>query len=276
MSFSFGSKTEKTKSSASSDVDPWDVAIPALKDFIGEARTISSRRAGPTTAQTGAINELKANAAQGNPFEDEINRLAGDLFGSESYSPEVSAGYADFQRRLDPVADGANLDIGNNEYIQNLLKTVGDDIQWRTNSTFAGAGRDMSGINQQAVARGITQGTAPILLDQYNREQGRTDAAARDLFSGSNTAATTKANLDSSSASLRGAGIDASRAAMEARDAGPNAILNLEEQLKQMPYQELSWLAELLYPAAGLGGQTEEEGKSKSKGTSFGAGLKLI
>jgi hypothetical protein len=58
---------------------------------------------------------------------------------------------------------------------------------------------------------------------------------------------------------------------MEARDYGPNAILNLEEQMKKMPYDELSWLAELIYPAAGLGQQTQGSGTSTTKGTSFGA-----
>lgn len=275
MSISFGSKKEKSKSTATSQTDPWDVTIPYVTGFLEKTKGLGASP-GPTSDQVAAANQLKTNAAAGNPFQADMDKLATDLFGAESYAPEVGAAYDDFSRRLTPTADGANIDIGNNAYIQGLLKTIGDDIQWRTNSQFAGAGRDMSGINQGAVARGISQATAPILLDQYNREVGRTDAAARDLFEGSKSAATTKSNLDAATAGLRGAGVDAAKAAVEARDAGPNAILNLEEQLKQMPYQELAWLAELLYPAAGLGQQSTETGKSKGSGTSVGAGLKLI
>jgi hypothetical protein len=275
MSLSIGSKREKSKSTATSQTDPWDVTIPYVTDFLEKTKNLGTSP-GATSAQVAAADQLKANAAAGNPFQADMDKLATDLFGAESYAPEVGAAYDDYSRRLTPTADGANLDIGNNAYIQNLLKSIGDDIQWRTNSQFAGAGRDMSGINQQAVARGITTATAPILLDQYNKEVGRTDAAARDLYSGATTAATTKSNLDTATANIRGAGVDAAKAAVEARDAGPNAILNLEEQLKQMPYQELAWLAELLYPAAGLGQQSTESGTSKGSGTSAGAGLKLI
>lgn len=275
MSLSFGSKSEKSKKTATSQTDPWDVTIPYVTDFLEETKSLGTSP-GPTSDQVAAANQLKANAAAGNPFQADMEKLATDLFGSTSYSPEVATAYDDYSRRLTPTADGANLDIGNNAYLQGLLKTIGDDIQWRTNSQFAGAGRDMSGINQQAVARGITTATAPILFDQYNKEVARTDAASRDLFSGAQSAATTKSNLDTATAGLRGAGVDAASAAVAARDEGPNAILNLEEQLKQMPYQELAWLAELLYPAAGLGQQSTETGTGKGSGTSFGAGLKLI
>lgn len=276
MSFSFGSKSEKASSSSKTQTDPWDVTIPYLKDFLAKTKTVSSGTPGATADQTAAYEQLKTNAQAGNPYASDMDALTKDLFGAESYAPEVASGYDDFSRRLTPTADGTNIDIANNTYLQNLLKTVGDDIQWRTNSQFAGAGRDMSAINQQAVARGVSQATAPLLLDQYNKEVSRSDAAARDLFAGNNTAATTKANLDASNAALRGSGIEAADAAVTARDQGANAILNLEQQMKQMPYEELSWLAELLYPAAGLGQQSTESGTSKAKGTSFGAGLKLI
>lgn len=258
MNVSFGKTKEKAQQTAKSQTDPWDVVIPYVTDLLGKTKGPSAE-VGPTTEQTAAYGQLKDNAAAGNPYAGSLDTLTKDLFAS----PGVNAGYADLERRLTPTAEGTNLDIGNDPYLQNLLKTVGDDAQWRINSMFAGAGRDLSGINQQAVGRGVTQAQAPILVDQLNREKARSDAAARDLFGAKTTAETTTADL-------RRAGVDVADAALTARDYGPNTIIDLEEQLKKMPYEELSWLAELLYPAAGLGEQTTGEGTSVKKGTSFG------
>jgi hypothetical protein len=259
MNISFGKTKQTTQQQQKSQTDPWDVAIPYVTDLLKKTQQPSSQ-VGPTTDQAAAYDQLKTNAKAGNPYAGDIDTLTKDLFGSTTGSDA----YADLNRRLSPVADGTNQDIGNDPYLQNLLKTISDDVQWRTNRTFAGAGRDLSGINQQAVARGVTQAQAPILVDQLNKERARSDAAARDLFAGSQSST-------SFDADMRKAGIETGKEAIAARDQGANTIIDLEEQMKRMPYEELSWLAELLYPAAGLGQQSSGSGTSTTKGTSMGA-----
>jgi len=259
MSISASKSKQTTSQQQQSQTDPWDVAIPYVTDLLSKTSAPSSQ-VGATDAQTAAYDQLKANASAGNPYAGQMDTLTNNLFSASS----DTSGYDDLSRRLTPVADGTNQDIGNDPYLQSLLKTVGDDVQWRTNRQFAGAGRDLSGINQNAVARGVTSAQAPILVDQLNKERTRTDTAARDLFSSSQSAQTNAANLGS-------AAVDASKEAMTARDYGANTIIDLEEQMKKMPYEELSWLAELLYPAAGLGQQSSGSGTSTTKGTSFGA-----
>lgn len=272
---STGSKKQTTTSSTSSQSDPWDEVVPYLKDWLGKVgSTGAGGTVGATPGQVAAFDELKANA--GNPLVGEIAGLARDQLATGDNTGTVRDGYADLQRRLNGTADGSNLDLSKNTYLQSLLTQVGDDAQNRVNASFAAAGRDFSGANQGAVARGVTLAQAPLLLDMFNKEQGRTDAAARDLFSASGQTASTIAQLDRSRSDLRSQGVETSKAAMEARDAGANTRLKLEQQLKDLPYQDLAQLAQLLFPAAQLGGQSSGTGTSTTKGTSWGFDLKDI
>ena len=270
MSFKMGS--EKTKQSQKSQSDPWDVTIPYITDFLGKVPNAQ----GPTADQTGAIDALKSQVSQGNPNTGQIMDLAGDQFGTQSQSGTVQNGYADLSRRMSPTADGSNLDLGNNEYLQNLLTQVGDDAAMRTNAQFAAAGRDLSGANQMAVGRGVTQAQLPLLLDQYNREQGRTDAAQRSLFDASGSTAGQVQSLDAAALAQRERGIDTTKAGLEAQAYGPTQMLNLDEQLKGLTYDELDRIAGLLFPAAKLGEQSSGSGTSKTKGWGISANLSDI
>lgn len=269
---SFMSKKQTTNSSFSNQQDPWDEVVPYLKDWLGKVGSAGAgATVGATPGQTAAFDELKANA--GNPLAGDIANLAKDQLSAADNTGMVRDGFADLQRRLSGTADGTNLDLSKNTYLQGLLTQVGDDAQNRVNASFAAAGRDFSGANQGAVARGVTQAQAPLLLDMFKAEQGRTDAAARDLFSASGQTAGTIAQLDKARSDLRTQGAETSKAAMEARDAGANTRLKLEQQLKDLPYQDLAQLAQLLFPAAQLGGQSSGNGTSTTKGSSWGLGL---
>lgn len=267
MSFKMGSS--KTKTSQKSQTDPWDVTIPYITDFLGKVPNAQ----GPTADQIGAIDDLKTQVSAGNPNAGAIMDLANDQLGTQSQSGMVKTGYEDLTRRLTPTADGSNLDLENNAYLQRLLTQVGDDAAMRTNAQFAAAGRDLSGANQMAVGKGVTQAQLPLLLDQYNRELARSDAAARDLYGASGTTASSITALDAAANAERAKGIDTTNAALEAQAYGPTQILNLDEQLKGLTYDELDRIAALLYPAAKLGEQSSGTGTSKMKSTGFGLSL---
>ena len=272
---SFGSSTKKTSSSFANQSDPWDETIPYLRDFLGNVgKTAGAQQPGATADQIEAFKTLKANAAEGNPNVGEMMGLAKDQFNTADRTGAVETGYADLQRRLTDTANGKNLDLGNNEYLQKMLTQVGDDAAKRVNAEFAAAGRDFSGANQQSVARGVTQAQAPLLLDFFSKEQGRTDQAARDLYGAAGQTAGTLSNLDQIRDALRSKGIDTTSAALAARDQGANTMLNLDQQLKALPYQDLAQIAQLLFPAAQLGQQSTGTGTNttKSSGFSFGIG----
>lgn len=268
-----GSKT-KTNSTTNqtSQTDPWDETIPLLKEFLGNL----PKPQGETGAETKAFGDLSAIAGKGDPNAAAIQGVAKNFLGTQSRAPIVTDAYGTYQNRMRDVADGKNQDIGNDPHLQQLLTQVGDDAQNRTRAQFAAAGRDMSGMEGQTVARGTGQAQLPILMDQLNRERARTDAAAGNVFAAGNTTTSTAANADQAAAAMKMLGIDASKSALDAKTWGPSQILNLEQQKKSLPYSNLSMLAELLFPAAQLGEQRQGTSSTKGKSKSMGFGLKLI
>ena len=277
MSFSTGSKEQTTNQNQTAVSDPWKPAQDDVKRFLGNLDKASKGKGPfkPNANEMAAIDELRANAAAGNPWADEIGGLADSLFATESYAPQLQQGYSDLERRLSGTADGANLDLENNPYIREMLSNVTNNAVNRVNSQFAAAGRDFSGYNQQALGRGITEAQLPVLAQLYQHEQGRSDAAARDLYAAKGETARGSAQLDQLRDSLRAMGIDVGNAALDAQNWGANQMLAIEEKLKNLPYDELDRIAALLYPAAGLGGTTTTTGTSTTEGSSSGFGASL-
>ena len=274
MSFDLSSKKQKSK--ASSETDPWDVATPYIEDFLktNVDPLITSRTTQPNSQERAAMGQLTANARAGNPYTGEIDNLTRDLFATESRAPMVESGYSDMVRRLAPTADGTNLDIMSNPHLTAMLDKVSSDARTAANETFAGAGRSFSGAHAGALGSAVADAQLPVLFNQYNMEQGRTVAAARDLFAGSQSTATTGANLDQQTAALRAMGIDTGNAALEAKNWGANTILQIQERLKSMPIEQAAKLAAILFPAGNLGQQ--EQGKSSIKQSGFSIGGSLF
>lgn len=274
MSLSFGKQEQKGSSNSKSN--PWEPTIPALTDLVSRLGNYSQTNVGPTSAQSDAFAQLEQNASQGNPYEGQIGQLASDLFGADSRSGQVEEAYGDLSRRLGGIADGQNLDVNENPYLQEMLQNTSDNIFNRIGGQFAAAGRDITGntAGLKAAGKGISEGTLPTLFNQYNLERSNQMNAANQLFQGGTGAAQTEQNMDQSALATRGGGIAASQAALDAQNYGPNTILNLEEQLKNMPAQDLALYTQLLGSIAGLGGQVA--GTSKQSGTSMGIGANLL
>jgi hypothetical protein len=275
MSLGLSSSKQKQTTNQTSQSDPWDVATPYIEDFLGKdvKPLIGTTGAGPTAAQTGAYDELRANAQAGNPYAGDIGNLTTDLFGTKSRAPMVDSAYQDLTRRLSPVADGQNMNLDQDPYLQSMLAKVSEDARVATNETFAGAGRSFSGAHAGNLGKNISEAQLPALMQAYQYQTGRTDQAARDLNTGAQTTATTGANLDQLSQTLRSMGIDTGNAALEAQNYGPNQILAIEQQLKDLPVEQAAKLAAILFPAGQLG--TQEQGTSLTKGSSTGFSAKV-
>lgn len=269
MSMSFGSK--KSKTTQTTNQDPWDTAVPYIEKFLGSVPTGASAQITPE--QSSAYSSLKQIAGEGNPNAGQMLDLAREQGQFQSQSGTAGSGYADLQRRLGGTADGTNVSLDSNPYLQRMLQQVGDEARNRTNASFAAAGREMSGMNQQAVSRGVAQAQLPIMMDQYNREVGRSDQAARDLYGAGNTTASTMQGLDADAMQQRLGLIDTTKAALEAKGWGQSQILQLEEQMKQLPLDQLERIGNLLYSAGQLGKQEIGTGTSKSSGFSLGLNL---
>lgn len=269
MSLSFGSSKKKTSSTG--EQDPWEPTIDSLEKLIGQIGE-QQDNIGATPGQENAFAQLFANASgEGNPFASQIQGLTNDLFGTTSRSGTVDDAYARLQNQIGGIAAGDNLDVNENPYIQEMLQNNADSIAQRINQQFAGAGRDLSGKNQQSLAKGISEGTIPALFNQYNLERANQSNAANQLFGAGVNSAQSAQGLDLSALQQRLQGIPAAEAYLAARDYGPNSILALEQQQKQLPIEDLGRIEALLGPLAQLGMQ--QSSKSTSKGSSTGVGI---
>lgn len=270
MSLSMGKSSSKTASNQKQE--PWAPAIPALKDYLGE---VSNMDTSVSPEQTAAATAVKDVYAAGNPYAGQLDTLANDtLKGVDSQSGMVNDAYKTLQSQLGDTASGANLDFENNPYIQKMLTKAGDDAQNRINAQFAGAGRDMSGMNQQSVGRGVGDAQTGLLFDLYSKERANQMAAANSLYGAGANTGTTMQGLDQSALTGRQSGVTMADAANNADLWGPQGIFNTEQTMADTEAARLAAQGNLLLPIAQLGQQ--QTGTSKTSGTQMGAGVQLL
>ena len=253
----------KTSSTQSSTTAPWAEAQPALQGILSQL-TGNLSNTGVTGAESGALSTLvnNGNTATSN-YAPQIADFAKTLLsggGATDQAGNVNQGYQDYVKRLSATADGGM--IGQNSGLQPYLDTLRSDITNQVNGQFAGAGRDFSGANSQALGRGIMSGLAPVVAAQYNQDVANQRGAADALYGGSNTNAGILAGLQQQKLANQGQGVTAAGAATDAANAGANATLQAEAARRGIPVQALGLLAQIGIPIAGLGGT--------SSGTSTG------
>lgn len=248
----------KSSTTQSSQTNPWEPSMPLLNGILGQLNG-QLGNTGLTGAETGALNSVQANANQGNPYAGQINSFASDLLsggGATNQAGAVQSGYDAYKAQTNPLASNTNYDPmqtpGIGQQLQNIMSDVGGGI----NAQFAAAGRDMSGANQQAWARGVTQGMAPILTNQYNQNVQNQQQAAGNLFNAGNTAASTIAGMQQQGLANKLQGVTTSGDALSANNYGANQTLAVEAQRRSAPVQNLGLLANIGIPIAGLGGQS--------------------
>lgn len=286
-------------------------------------------------AASGAAQRAYANAGQIGAQADPVLSAANQAYatGSNFLNPADRSGYvtdaySTLQSNLGDTASGKYLDPMSNPQMRAMLQQVADEAQNRTNAQFAAAGRDFSGMNQNAVAKGVTSAQLPLLLDQYNRNQANQMSAAQALYGAGNSTSSTLAGLDQARAGIANTGVgmlgqganmstaganilgqsnDALTAgtnmlgtasgirsggtgqltagaglqsaaqdlgkngvafgqqALDAKNYGANSILDLQQQQKALPFEDMSLWASLLFPSASLGGTTTSSGTAKAK-----------
>jgi len=266
-----GTSKSQTTQSQQSTTNPWAPTMAPLNQIIGQ---ISGQvgNAMPNAVENEALNAISANAQQGNPFAPDVMKLATDLFsGGPDRSGYATGAYDDYKAGAQPYLSQDYLDPYKNPAFKSYMDTTANDIQNRVNGMFAGAGRDFSGANMQTLARGITEGTAPIFANQYNQNVATQRGVADNLFRAGGSTAGLLSDLDSQNFANRGAGVAAAEQALQARDSGPMGILNAESLRRNLPLSGIANVANLLLPIAGLGGQTEGTGTSNTTNRMSGA-----
>lgn len=294
------STTQQTQNQTqSSKTNPWDAANPALQGILGQLGG-GLNNTGLTNTENNALGQMQGNAAgYSQQFAPRIGGYASSLLnggGANAQAGNVAQnlqGYGSslgglngaasgnldsYRSQLTPFANGSM--VGHNPALQAQLDTMRNDITSQVNGSFAGAGRDFSGANQQALGRGISQGLAPVIANQYNQDVGNQLNAAGSLYGAGQSTGQFQAgnagslyNAGGQTAGLlsgmqqqylsnQGQGVGASQDALSAQNTGPNAALQAEAQRRGIPVQALGLLAQIGIPIAGLG--------SSSSGTSNG------
>jgi hypothetical protein len=145
--------TSTTSQTQQSTTAPWAAAQPDLSGILGQLNPLI-QNSGLNSTESGAINQLSQNAAQGNPYASQISSFAGNMLnggGAAQQAPNLQSGLSTLQSQLTPYANGSM--IGNNPALQAQLAQIASDTTNQVNGQFAAAGRDMSGMNQQTLAR---------------------------------------------------------------------------------------------------------------------------
>ncbi len=273
MSTSVGLSNQKM--SSKQNQQPWAPTIPYLTQTLGDIGSLMNQPNTATAGETSAYNNLSELYGAGSPFSGQISDVANTtLAGLPSQSGTVTSAYGDVKNALNPYVSGQYLDVNSNPYLSQLVSQVGQDAANSVNAQFAAAGRDMSGINQGAVSRGITQAELPILLNQFNQQQANQLGATNQLMGAATGSATAAQGLDQQALAARAAGVPLAQAALQSQEWGPQNQFNLEQIMQQLPYQGIASLEQLLLPIAQLGQQ--QQGTSNTSGTSLGFGAKLL
>jgi hypothetical protein len=262
-----GSTTKQDFTQTQQTTQPWAPAQPGLNAALGQLTGLLGNTA-PTGAEQNALTTLESNAQAGNPYAGQIGTVATSLLGG---GPDRSAiptsAYDQYRSALDPTASGAMLDPSQNSALMNALSTIPNTVGSAVNQMFAGAGRDLSGANQQAVARGISEAEAPLLLNAYNSERQNQINAQNALYNAGNTTAGVLSGLDQQRFANQQAGINAANAAVAALDAGPNAVLAAEAARRALPVNAISPILNLLLQAGKLGQTSDTNTLSNSSST---------
>lgn len=178
-----------------SQTAPWAPAQPMLQGILGQLNA-NLKNTGLTATESDAFRTLQNNAALDNPYEGQIGGYAQSLFnggGANAQAGNVQDNLAALKAQLTPYANGSM--IGNNPALAAQLAQIRTDVGNDINSQFAAAGRDFSGANQMAYARGVAAAEAPILAAQYNQDVDRQLNAANALHSAGNSTANTLAGM---------------------------------------------------------------------------------
>ena len=251
---------------------PWAATSGLLGNLLNQIGGLSPNL---SEAESGALGQLSANASAGNPWASQIGGVANALLagGGPDRTPMVNGAYDQYRAALAPFARGDYVDPASDPALRPYLDVLKNDVSTQVNGMFAGAGRDLSGMNQQALARGITQAEAPVLLDAYNRALAGQRSAIDALYGAGGQTAGLLSNLDQVRLANQQSGIGAADAALTAQNWGPTQQLAVEAQRRGIPLQTLAAQFGMVLPAAQAFATTSGTSSGSSSGTASGTSV---
>lgn len=252
-----GKSKQESTTQQSSTTEPWKPTLGLLNDIVGGIQGQFGNYQ-PTAAETGAINTIAANAGNAPNYGPQARALANTMMGDTTGANAGMLGnaYADYQRTMNPYVSADYLDPTKAPGMAAVLDTIKNDVSNNINGMFAGAGRDLSGAHAQTLARGLSQGMAAPLLNQYNQNVAAQQGAARSLYDAGSATAGGLQNFTQQGLANQATGLDIAGNASNAENAGAMGILSAEALRRGLPLQNLSGILGMALPIAGLGGQS--------------------
>lgn len=173
-----GGTTTTTNENQSSQTQPWTPAIPLLTGILNQAGTAP---VGPTSGQTGAVSQIQGEASGIPGFGTQGVGALTSLYGLNT-TPQQAALNTGIGA-LSPVMSANWMNPNTNPFLGPALATTNQDITNQIEGQFAAAGRPV-GTNAdgtQALARGLSQGEAGLLTNEFNTLEGQTQAGVSSL-----------------------------------------------------------------------------------------------
>lgn len=263
-----GSSTQSTTASQnqSGTIDPYAPSQGAINSILTGINGVNYH---PTADQQQAVSQLQTAAQAAPNYGQQAAGVANSLLtGGQDFSPIVNGAYSQYQGAVNPLLSGS-LDPTQTPGISSALDTIRNDVSNSVNGMFAGAGRDLSGLNQQSLARGIAQGEAPALLNQYNQNVANRMNAANGVLGGAQSTAGALSGLQQTQFGNQVQGINTGvNSVPAAYMSNANNSLNAANTSYNLPIQNLAGLEALTVPIAGLGrsytGQTSSQSDTKN------------
>jgi hypothetical protein len=249
-----------------SQTQPWAPAQPLLTGILGQLSN-NLPNTGLTGAQGTALNQIENNNSQFSNFTPAISGVTSNLLaggGALNQAPAIQNAYNQYQAQTTPLASNTNYDPMQTPGLAQQLQTIQSDVSNNVNGQFAAAGRDGSAYNQQALARGIAQGEAPVITAQYNQNVQNQQGAANNLYNAGNTNAGLLSGLQQQYNTNQTAGVNSVGAGVSASNAAPTSTLAAEAQRLGIPLQNLGLISNIGIPIAGLGAQSTGQSQTQS------------
>jgi hypothetical protein len=256
-----GSSNSNTTQSQASTTAPGAAAAPIVQGITGQLNPLIAN-SGITAPEQTAINQLTANGQAGNPYAaaqgaNATNLLAGG--GATSQNGALTSNLATLNNTLSPYAS-PNYSTVNSPDVQRALQAANAGITNQVNGQFAASGRTGSGMNTQALAQGITNADAPIILNQANQDTATRMGAANTLYGAGNTTSGAITGNNQTALGNQQTGSTAATNALNASNWGPQSVIAAQQLGQSIPASNLGMLSQIGIPLAGLNTTTTGTG----------------
>jgi hypothetical protein len=258
-----GGQTQQNQTQTQSTA-PWAPAAGSIQNILAGVNGVNPNL---SSTETGALNQLSALGAAGNPYAPGVGGVATNLLAggnANAQAPLINSAYAQYQKQLNPYLQASFLDPRSTPGFGDALAALNSDITNQVNGQFAAAGRDLSGMNSQALARGLSQGEGQLIANQYNQNVANQLGAAGSLYGAGNTTGGLLTGLNQQGLANQQAGIGASQQATQAQQYRPLLQLQAEAQRRGIPLQTLAAQMGIALPAGQAFGTQTTTGQTQT------------